>query len=135
MERSFLMNRSDVLACWRASIRCWIGKACLTESIMNFGYSMMIKTLFAIVGTFVVVTPSLKAQDNLDMKSFWFGWSMGATGASCELANAGKLSHEEARQFMQGAIQEMSDDADLRKYVPDIQRGYNAYTESNQDCR
>ncbi len=43
--------------------------------------------------------------------------------------------HEEARQFMQGAIQEKSDDADLIKYVPDIQRGYNSYTESNQDCR
>ena len=89
---------------------------------------MMIKTVFAIVDTFMVVTPSLMAQDNWDMKSFWFGWSMVATGASCELADAAKVSHEEARQLMQFAIQELSNDADIRKYVSAIQRGYNACT-------
>ena len=59
---------------------------------------------------------------------------MVATGASCELADAGKVSHEEARQLMQVAIQELSDDADLRKYVFAVQRGYNACTETYQDC-
>ena len=54
------------------------------------------------------------------MKSFWFGWSMVATGASCELADAAKVSHEEARQLMQFAIQELSNDADIRKYVSAI---------------
>jgi hypothetical protein len=33
---------------------------------------MLMTILFAILGSFMVVTPSHKAQANIDMHSFWF---------------------------------------------------------------